>query len=64
MPPLTEDASYIGTPTVELWVTSDVPAPQLFVRLNIVDSTGISTNITDTIGDRREPIATPPDASQ
>ena len=49
MPPLTEDASYIGTPTVELWVTSDVPAPQLFVRLNLVDSTGRSTNITDTI---------------
>jgi uncharacterized protein len=47
--PLTEDARYIGSPTVELWIVSDVPAPQLFVRLNIVDSTGRSTNITDAI---------------
>ncbi len=59
MPPLTEDASYIGTPTVELWVTSDVPAPQLFVRLNLVDSTGRSTNITDTIVTARADRDTP-----
>ncbi len=49
MEPLAEDASYIGTPTVELWVTSDVPAPQLFVRLNLVDLDGRSTNVTDTL---------------
>ena len=49
MPPLTEDAEYIGTPSVELWVTSDVPAPHVFVRLNLVDATGRSTNITDTL---------------
>jgi putative CocE/NonD family hydrolase len=49
MPPLAADAEYIGTPSVELWISSDVPKPQLFVRLNLVDSTGRSTNITDTI---------------
>ncbi len=47
--PLAEDADYIGTPSVELWITSDVSKPQLFVRLNLVDPTGRSTNITDTI---------------
>ena len=48
-PPLTEAVEYTGTPTVELWITADVPAPQLFVRLNVVDADGTSTNITDTL---------------
>ena len=48
-PPLTEAVEYTGTPTVELWITADAPAPQLFVRLNVVDADGTSTNITDTL---------------
>ena len=59
MPHLIEDTEYIGTPSVELWVTSDVPAPQLFVRLNVVDSTGRSTNITDTLATVRADPDTP-----
>ena len=59
MPHLIEDTEYIGTPSVELWVTSDVPAPQLFVRLNVVDSTGRSTNITDTLATVRADPVTP-----
>ena len=47
--PLAADADYIGTPSVELWISSDVPKPQVFVRLNLVDPAGRSTNITDTI---------------
>jgi len=48
-----------GAQSVELWVTSDVPAPQLFVRLNVVDSTGRSTNITDTLATVRADPVTP-----
>lgn len=47
--PFASSAQYIGTPTVELWVSSNVPAPQLFVRLNIVDGQGVSRNLTDTL---------------
>jgi putative CocE/NonD family hydrolase len=67
-PPLAADAEYIGSPSVELWISSDVPKPQVFVRLNLVDPAGRSTNITDTIvavsanGDVpvRVPVALPP----
>ena len=48
-PPLTQAVEYTGTPTVDLWITADVPAPQLFVRLNVVDASGTSTNVTDTL---------------
>jgi uncharacterized protein len=48
-PVFTEAVDYIGAPTVDLWVTADVPAPQLFVRLNVVTADGTSTNITDTL---------------
>jgi uncharacterized protein len=48
-PVLATDADYIGAPSVELWISSDVPRPQVFVRLNLVDPAGRSTNITDTI---------------
>ena len=62
-PPLVADAEYVGTPSVELWVTSDVPAPHLFVRLNLVDTTGRSINITDTLATVRADETTPPHAS-
>lgn len=41
--------SLAGQPRLVLWVSSDSPAPQLFIRLNIVDSKGRSTNLTDKI---------------
>lgn len=42
-------ASYAGEFVVELWVSANVPAPQLFVRLNVVDRDGRSTNLTDRL---------------
>ena len=48
-PRFAADEQYIGRPRVDLWVTADVPAPQLFVRLNVVDAAGLSTNIADSL---------------
>jgi len=46
---MVRDTTYLGSPTVELWVSADVPAPELFVRLNIVDRKGRSTNLVDCL---------------
>ncbi|MFZ9628070.1 MAG: CocE/NonD family hydrolase [Ilumatobacteraceae bacterium] len=48
-PACTDTPQFAGRPTLELWVSADVPAPQLFVRLNVVDAGGVSKNLTDTL---------------
>jgi putative CocE/NonD family hydrolase len=47
--PRTSETTYLGVPTAELWVSADVPNPELFVRLNVVDSKGRSTNLADRL---------------
>jgi putative CocE/NonD family hydrolase len=47
--PVVRETTYLGSPTVELWVSADVPTPELFVRLNIVDRKSRSTNLVDRL---------------
>jgi putative CocE/NonD family hydrolase len=46
--PLEAPVLIVGAPAVDLWLSADVPAPGLFVRLNVVDTRGVSRNVTDT----------------
>ncbi|MEN0061334.1 MAG: CocE/NonD family hydrolase [Myxococcota bacterium] len=45
--PLEADLDVIGTPIAELWVTSNSPIADVFVRLCRVDESGVSRNICD-----------------
>ena len=47
--PAVAETTYLGVPTAELWVSADVPNPELFVRLNVVDGKGRSTNLVDRL---------------
>jgi putative CocE/NonD family hydrolase len=55
--PVGTGQAYLGNPVAELWVSADVPCPELFVRLNVVDRKGRSTNLVDRLV--RVPLDTP-----
>ena len=41
--------TYLGQPVAELWLSADVPHPQVFVRVNVVDGKGRSVNLADRL---------------
>ncbi|MFL5652530.1 MAG: CocE/NonD family hydrolase [Chloroflexota bacterium] len=47
--PLETSAEYVGSPALDIWASADVPAPQLFIRLSVVDVSGRSYNVTDRL---------------
>ncbi|AHH96696.1 CocE/NonD family hydrolase [Kutzneria albida] len=48
-PPLERDLEVIGEVGAELWIRSDRPSTDLFVRLCVVDERGRSTNVCDDL---------------
>lgn len=54
-PPLAHELVVMGSPTVDLWVSSDRPSADFFARLCDVEPNGRSLNVTDAIVRVRPP---------